>query len=257
VAFGRVGQLVLLAPAVKISDPRTLLMFGISKFQRRVDQLGRDLWNLCLSWRLARTEDYSFTEDYVTHQGSTWSQQLASLRGRSGARILEVGSFEGRSAIWFLENVLTHPTATITCVDPFYHPGLEARFDHNIRVSGHAAKVTKIKAPSEAVLPKLDPASYDAIYVDGSHLAVHVMMDAALSWTLVKPGGVLIFDDYLWQRELPAWARPQLAIDLFLSMVATDAVILHKAYQVIVRKLARPAGGFRATKIETATKTNE
>ena len=232
-------------------------MFGIWKLQRHVDQLGLDLWNLCLSWRLARTPDYSFTTDYVTHHAPTWCHQLAPLRGVADARLLEVGSFEGRSAIWFLDNVLTHPTATITCVDPFYGPGLEARFDHNIRVSGHAAKVVKIKGPSEAVLLDLEPASYDAIYVDGSHRAVNVMMDAALSWTLLKPGGVLTFDDYLWHPERPAWARPQLAIDLFLSMVGTDAVILHKAYQVIVRKPAWSADGSLAAKNETAMQTND
>jgi predicted O-methyltransferase YrrM len=182
---------------------------------------------------------------------------LAALRGASNARLLEVGSFEGRSAIWFLDNVLTHPTATITCVDPFVAPGAEARFDHNIRVSGHAAKVAKIKGRSEVVLLDLKPASYDAIYIDGLHLAVNVLMDAALGWTLLKLGGVLIFDDYLWRPDRPAWARPQLAIDLFLSMVGTDAVVLHKARQVIVRKVGRPADSPEAAKDESAIKAGK
>jgi predicted O-methyltransferase YrrM len=177
---------------------------------------------------------------------------LASLTGAGDASLLEVGSFEGRSAIWFLDNVLTHPTATITCVDPFIGPGAEAQFDHNMRVSGHAAKVTKIKGRSEVVLLDLKPASYDAIYIDGSHLAVNVLMDAALSWTLLKRGGVLIFDDYLWRPERPAWNRPQLAIDLFLSMVGTDAVVLHKTHQAIVRKVGQPADSPEATNDESA-----
>jgi predicted O-methyltransferase YrrM len=232
-------------------------MFGIGRFQRRIDQLGRDICNLWLSWRLARTAEYSFTTDYVTHHAPTWCQYLRSLRGSSHARLLEIGSFEGRSAIWFLDNILIQQTATITCVDPFYGLGREARFDHNIRVSGHSAKVTKIKGRSETVLLDLEPASYDAIYIDGAHLAVNVLMDAVLSWTLLKPGGVLIFDDYLWHTERPAWARPQLAIDQFLSMVGTEAQVLHKAYQIIIRKLARTADGPTATEHDVAMKGNE
>jgi predicted O-methyltransferase YrrM len=142
-------------------------------------------------------------------------------------------------------------------VDPFFRPGLEARFDHNIRVSGHAAKVVKIKGLSEAVLLDLESASYDAIYVDGSHRAVNVIMDAVLSWRLLKPGGVLIFDDYRWHPERPAWERPQLAVDLFLSLVGTHAVILHKAYQVIVRKPVWSVDGSLAAKSETAMQTND
>ena len=37
----------------------------------------------------------------------------------------------------------------------------------------------------------------DLIYIDGSHLAKDVLSDAILSWKLLKPSGVMIFDDYL------------------------------------------------------------
>lgn len=66
--------------------------------------------------------------------------------------MLEIGSYEGRSAVWFLENILTHPTARIVCVDLFTRLPFELRFDHNIRISGAGDKVTKMKGRSETVL---------------------------------------------------------------------------------------------------------
>lgn len=41
---------------------------------------------------------------------------------------------------------------------------------------------------------------FDLIYIDGSHMRVDVMMDAVLAWPLLKAGGVMVFDDYEWDR---------------------------------------------------------
>jgi SAM-dependent methyltransferase len=179
---------------------------------------------------------YVFTADYCTWLAPSWSQHLAAFRGIPHLRFLEIGSFEGRSAIWFLEHILTHPTASITCVDSFSRRNGETRFDHNIRVSGFAGKVTKRKGRSDEILGTLPPASFDAIYVDGSHMAVDVLMDAVSSWLLLKPGGLLIFDDYGWRMDAPPLKRPQMAIDLFLAAFGGQLELLHKEWQVIVRK---------------------
>jgi len=189
--------------------------------------------------RLARrgvgSPRFEFTTDYGQPFTESWRRHLNALAGEAGIRFLEIGSYEGRSALWFLEHVLTDPTSTITCVDAFLEPEAEARFDHNVRASGHAARVTKIKGKSEAVLGTLSP-GFDTVYVDGCHEAFNVLMDAMASWVLLKPGGVLIFDDYAWDQHRPPMDRPQVAIDLFLDVLRADVEVLHKDYQVIVRK---------------------
>lgn len=152
--------------------------------------------------------------------------------------MLEIGSYEGGSAIWFLDNVLTAPDATLTCVDPFLDASYELRFDHNIRRSGEQGKVTKLKGFSEAVLPELPHESFDLIYVDGSHRAVNVLMDAVLAWRTLKPGGTMIFDDYRWMPENPPHLRPQMAIDLFLETFEGEYELLLKDYQVAVERRA-------------------
>lgn len=188
--------------------------------------------------RVAGTTGFAFTEHYAAPHAELWLEYLSPLRDKPDVRFLEVGSFEGGSAIWFLKNILTHPTATITCIDPFLRAGSEARFDHNVRVAGCGSRLIKIKGRSESVLAALEQASYDAIYIDGNHDALNVLMDAVAGWSLLKQGGIMIFDDYPWRRELPPTKRPQMAIDLFLDVLTAGLTVLHKDAQVIVRKTA-------------------
>lgn len=194
------------------------------------------LGNKRLARRIASMTDYVFTEDYVSSHASVWQEYLAPFKGEENLRFLEVGSLEGRSAIWFLENILTHPTASITCVDPFLWRYREPRFDHNIEVSGFAGKVIKIKGKSEEILGTLEEQSFDIVYIDGCHVALNVMMDAMLGWLLLKPQGILIFDDYAWQPEKLLHNRPKMAIDAFLKVLQTRVEILHKGYQVVLKK---------------------
>jgi predicted O-methyltransferase YrrM len=79
--------------------------------------------------------------------------------------------------------------------------------------------------------------AFDVVYIDGSHLALDVLVDASLSWHVVKPGGHVIFDDYHWgflgEGRL---VRTAPAIDAFLSVVRDDCEVLLKNDQVIARK---------------------
>jgi predicted O-methyltransferase YrrM len=179
--------------------------------------------------------DYEFSADYVSYVASVWVQHLAHLRGREDARMLEIGSFEGRSALWFLENALTHPSAALVCVDKFAKD-YSAVFDRNLKSSGWARKVTKLCGKSQNILPTLPKASFDAIYIDGDHRAAAVWRDAQESWRLVKPNGIIIFDDYRWALHRPPAEPPKQAIDRFLTEYGPRLQVLHKGYQVMVRR---------------------
>ena len=189
-----------------------------------------------LAKRASGSSEYSFSTDWVSRATPLWARYLGRFRGLENVHLLEIGSSEGRSEIWLLENVLTHPTSSITCVDVFSNRVREARFDHNTKISGLSNKVTKIKGRSQEVLKLLREGSYDIIYIDGSHRAVDVHMDALLSWALLKPGGIIIFDDYAWKPEKPPETRPQMGIDTFLNDFQPRIEILHKGYQVIVKR---------------------
>src|SRR5438034_34500 len=93
---------------------------------------------------LVKSRGYSYTSDYLTGYVPEWTRLFAPWAGHAGLRVLEIGSYEGRSAVWLLEHVLTHSDSELTCVDIFSQPRWELRFDHNIRISGAGQKVKKL-----------------------------------------------------------------------------------------------------------------
>jgi predicted O-methyltransferase YrrM len=84
---------------------------------------------------------------------------------------------------------------------------------------------------------------FDFIYVDGSHQAPDVLCDAVMSFRLLRPGGIIAFDDYLWQEPLPYGAdpirSPKIAIDAFTNIYCRKITVLSMhLYQLYVRKLS-------------------
>jgi hypothetical protein len=68
-----------------------------------------------------------------------------------------------------------------------------------------AAPVRLVEKPSREALADLLVTSqqYDVVYIDGNHQGLNPLADAALAECLVKPGGVIILDDWNWQDVLP------------------------------------------------------
>ncbi|GAB4020886.1 hypothetical protein GCM10028808_63910 [Spirosoma migulaei] len=188
--------------------------------------------------KLKRTVGFSFTSDWASHNYVNWEKWFTGYRHQPNLRVLEIGSFEGRSTVWFLENVLTHPSAQLVCVDPMPWPvnPPRPRFMHNIQLTGKAQQVTLIQERSEIALTKLPPASFDIIYIDGAHDAINVLADGMYSWELLKVGGLMLFDDYLWEPDKPEYHRCQRAIDLLLKQFGTRKTLLHLDYQALLRK---------------------
>jgi predicted O-methyltransferase YrrM len=183
--------------------------------------------------------NYIFHFDWTSSNTAVWRKHLAGFVGKPGVQGLEIGCFEGRSSIWFAENILTHPTAHMTCIDVF-SGNMEERFDHNIAVSPVSQKVTKLKGYSQDVLRGLEYEAYDFIYIDGCHLASCVLTDIVMAWDLLKTGAVIIFDDYRWKmKKLPPSKRPKIAIDSFVAAFADRiAIVADTRGQLVVKKTA-------------------
>jgi glycosyltransferase involved in cell wall biosynthesis/predicted O-methyltransferase YrrM len=180
-------------------------------------------------------EEYQFTADWFSGCIPVWAQLIEQLKP---ARILEIGSYEGRSTCYLIENAAKLSVLEIHCVDTWEggieHDSdamreVERRFDHNValarRRAAHAASLRKIKKPSTRALAELiarQEAPFDLVYVDGSHKAPDVLADAVLAFQLLRVGGIMIFDDYLWRlepigREDPL-NMPKPAIDSFINL---------------------------------------
>lgn len=83
---------------------------------------------------------YEFTQDWFSMRHPHWPKYADP---KPELNVLEIGSYEGRSAVWMLENLLTHHDSTITCVDHWLDKKIEARFDRNIFATGQSTKVKK------------------------------------------------------------------------------------------------------------------
>ncbi|MCG8602880.1 MAG: class I SAM-dependent methyltransferase [Verrucomicrobiales bacterium] len=180
---------------------------------------------------------YEFTTDWFSAREPIWAELFDELRHRPACG-LEIGSYEGRSAVWILEHLLVHRQSTLTCIDFFQNSEVNDRFDSNINASGAREKVTKLTGFSWQHLRSLQPDSFDLIYVDGSHLGRDVLEDAVLAFRLLRKGGFLAFDDYLWKDDPSHSVYPKEAIDAFLHLYGESVDVLHKNWQVIVRKVS-------------------
>jgi predicted O-methyltransferase YrrM len=64
--------------------------------------------------------NYNFSVKWFLDTVTEWKKFLTGEeRTKTPLKALEVGSFEGMSAAWMLEHVLTHDDSHITCIDPF------------------------------------------------------------------------------------------------------------------------------------------
>jgi predicted O-methyltransferase YrrM len=170
-------------------------------------------------------------------------EHLAHLAGKPWARGLEIGTFEGQSALWMCEHIFTHPDSQYLCIDPFTgsqeHQVLGIDCGSIEQTARDTLKDFRqcciLKHHSYYTMANLivDEAGFDFIYIDGSHQAADVMLDSLMAFKTLKVRGRLCWDDYLWS-EMPD--RPGPAIDMFLEMFKDKITVLHKASQVIVMK---------------------
>ena len=137
--------------------------------------------------------DKDFTTDWTSGNFTTWRRALSPLRDEP-LRILEIGSWEGRSAVFFLN---FFPRATIVCIDTFGGTpeedyvydglrdqlrGVEDQFNRNLKPFAH--RVEKLKSRSGPALAQLASAQrlFDLAYIDASHRRDEVMNDSLGVW---------------------------------------------------------------------------
>jgi predicted O-methyltransferase YrrM len=129
----------------------------------------------------------------------------AGLAG--GARIVEIGSYHGRSAIVLARACAD--TASVTAIDP--HAGNdrgpqqidgtrdEGEADHqqflsNLRDAGVLDHVRHVRLPSGDALGEVE-GDIDLLYVDGAHRYAPARDDIARWGDRVRPGGLLLIHD--------------------------------------------------------------
>lgn len=173
-----------------------------------------------------------------------WENFLPKFKPK---KVLEIGSYEGASTC-FLIKLLSSclEEFEIHSIDPWegskYNGRdvdmslVESRFRKNTSYQINNSKKNvnlvihksfSINALTKLIL-KNKSGYFDFIYIDGSHMATDVITDAVLSFELLRIGGVIGFDDYLWklQGSNSIVTNPKFAIDSFTNIFSSRIKIL-------------------------------
>lgn len=204
------------------------------------------------------TQTYQFTstQDWFSHNIPSWTTLLPLVTAPS-PRVLEIGSWEGRSGVWFLTTVCANGGSLVS-IDHFdlmnTAEGRErySKINHNLSLTGRPFRVLDaFSLPAlmqllEEEISNPDP-GFDWVYVDGSHRADDTMLDGELAWRLARLGAIFIFDDYNWKTEpVESPHHPKRGIDAFLAVHTGEYDRLSKPtdYQVVLRKTLDMRIGF-------------
>ena len=173
-----------------------------------------------------------------------FESQLMPLAGKLGLRFLQIGAFTGNASVWLIDNVLTQKNSILEDVDTWSGSDedehkemdwLDVERTYDSRIA-FRPNVIKYKMDSREFLRSIEEPTFDFIYIDGDHTAEGVLQDAVLSWRLLKPGGIMAFDDYLWEDPRGIEFQPGWSIDTFIGAVKEESEVLLSNSQVWLRK---------------------
>jgi predicted O-methyltransferase YrrM len=61
-----------------------------------------------------------------------------------------------------------------------------------------------------------------------------------MAWKLLKQGGIMVFDDYLWGDPRVPLRRPKMAIDAFMNIYAAEINVMNIGLQMAIKKVVMP-----------------
>ncbi len=200
---------------------------------------------------------FEFSSDWFSHNVGNW-QRIFSEHLPNPLKLLEIGSYEGRSTIWLAERAL-HPErgGEIYCIDTWsggeehdrtQMSAVEGRFDRNVEIAQGLyarTKIVKLKGQSHDQMIRLLASghreTFDFVYVDGSHQAPDVLGDLFLALQLCRVNGVIACDDYLWgEGNENILHRPKAGVDAFTTCFAGKLKVIFglTLYQLYIMKIA-------------------
>ena len=204
-------------------------------------------------------DKYKFNEKWFDGMIPGWYQIFDHVKQEKEIKdVLEVGCYEGRASVFVLENYLGKGD-TYTVVDTFggtlEEHGMKGtaerlkesdfiydNFSHNISFFPDI-DFTTYRDRSEYRLPKLveEGKTYDFIYIDASHRADDTLVDAYYAHKMLRPGGLLIFDDFGWKSKSDdrLVASPEFGIRAFVSMYEEDYTVIGHGYQLALVKKSK------------------
>ena len=175
---------------------------------------------------------------------NNFTTYLSEYAGKPNLRFLQLGAYTGDASVWLCNNILTDKDSILIDVDTWRGSDEQdhAEMDFSDVERTYKEKVNNLSVVSivsdtvEYLIRQRNSfmESYDFIYIDADHTAVSVLLDAELSWPLLKSGGIMAFDDYTWGRHLPPAKTPRPGILLFTDRhkAEIDTLVINDQYWI-------------------------
>jgi len=154
-------------------------------------------------------------------------------------RALQIGTYTGDATEWLIDNCeieylddvdtwegseeKAHDQIDFTSVEDYY----DLRFKD--------PRITKNKMTSDEFF-NLPHRTYNFIYIDGDHTALQTALDGLNAFKLLEKGGVMAFDDYLWNYNGDPFLEPKRGVDAFLAVCEGQYTIIESGYQLWIEK---------------------
>lgn len=221
---------------------RVFLLFYYSTLRYRLNRSRNRKNNRQMLSEWAKYYDQlEITTDWFSRKIPVWNYVFDRLQITEVENYLEIGSWEGLSTSFIAHRF---PLVKAFCVDTWQgseeHASLENTsgiFERFKKNTGNTSQIELFQGTSRSFFEHFDRSVlFDLMYIDGSHYVDDVIMDAFSGFQLLKKGGVMIFDDYLWKRYEHPQDNPAAACNAFLKIKSKEVDIIHVGYQVIIQK---------------------
>jgi hypothetical protein len=177
--------------------------------------------------------------DFFSSNFNIWKSFLIYI---PNFKYLEIGTFEGRSALFISE---FDNCEKIVCVDPYIDYDQSEKYDFKMSnvfesVSQKFKQVQKknmklIREKSDDFFLKNNE-TFDVIYIDGHHKYDYVKRDFINSMNCLKKNGILICDDFWWLKYEKLNENPIGAILECYDIYKKNLQILFINHQIIFKK---------------------
>ena len=190
---------------------------------------------------------------FATGAQPNFATYLIQDAGLPNLRYLQLGAFTGDASVWLVENILTGQGSRLFDVDTWqgsnevahhsmdfedvYNSYLAKTSDYENDGKCYHYRTSTMKfLLSELSEKEYAQIKYDFIYIDADHTTVGVLMDAELSWPLLKSGGIMAFDDLTWGADLPPSQSPKAGILLFAERHSKEFDLIVSNTQYWIKK---------------------
>jgi hypothetical protein len=154
-------------------------------------------------------------------------------------RALQIGTYTGDATEWLLNNreleylhdvdtwggseEIAHESLDFNSVESYY----DSRFNDN--------RIYKYKMTSDEYFAS-NKSQFNFIYIDGDHTALQTSLDGLNAFRLLESGGVMAFDDYLWNYNGNRFLEPKRGVDGFLEVCKDQYTVIESGYQMWIKK---------------------